>query len=133
MTVQVTIADGPLNAQTAWKPPGAGAVVTFEGVVRPLEAGQTIAGLRYEVYEPMAQIELERLAQQAIERFGVMAIWVEHSRGIVPAHECSFRLCIGAEHRQAALEATAWFIDAMKRDVPIWKHCVLPDDNQPKL
>jgi molybdopterin synthase catalytic subunit len=56
----------------------------------------------------------------------VLAIRVEHSRGLVAAQECSFRLQVGAEHRQAALEATNWFIDAMKRDVPIWKYTVPP-------
>lgn len=127
MSVEVIITEGALDAAPEWRPPGAGAVVSFEGVVRPLEDGQPIAGLRYEVYEPMAQQELERLAQQAIERFGVLAVRVEHSRGMVAVQECSFRLQVCAEHRQAALEATAWFIDAMKRDVPIWKRAVIAD------
>jgi molybdopterin synthase catalytic subunit len=127
MSVEVIITDGALNAAPEWRPLGAGAVVSFAGVVRPLEDGQPIAGLRYEMYEPMAQQELERLAQRASEQFGVLSVRVEHSRGFVAAHECSFRLQVGAAHRQAALEAAAWFIDAMKRDVPIWKRAVIAD------
>ena len=38
--------------------------------------------------------------------------------------QTSFRLQVSAPHRQPALAAMAHFIDAMKRDVPIWKRPV---------
>ena len=66
--VVVQVHDGPLPAEA---PPcfqdGAGAVITFAGMVRPLEDGRDIVALDYELYEPMASRVLESLAQEMIE------------------------------------------------------------------
>ena len=120
--VVVRIHDGPLPAEAvSCFPEGAGAAVTFAGLVRPLEDGRTILALDYEVYEPMACRVLDELAGEMIETHGLLGIVVEHSRGRVGVGECSFRLQISAPHRQEALAAMMEFIDRMKRDVPIWK------------
>lgn len=131
MTIQVSIHEGPLAPtefpQTLTEE---GAVLVFQGVVRPLEQGQPIAGLHYEVYSPMAENLLYKLAQKAIDLFRVTRVWVEHSRGFVPAGECSFRLGITGLHRQEVFEAAQWFIDRLKEDVPIWKRPV-PQEGRP--
>jgi molybdopterin synthase catalytic subunit len=103
---------------------GAGAVISFEGRVRPLEDGRTIAALDYEIYEPMARQMLARLAEELVARFGLLALRVEHSYGRVEVGRCSFRLQVAAAHRQEALAAMACFIDRLKEDVPIWKTAV---------
>lgn len=121
MSVHVTIHDGPLPPADDWFCDGAGALIAFEGVVRPSEDEREITSLSYEAYEPMASRMLHTLAEQAIERFGVLLVIVEHSRGEVPAGACSFRLRVASRHRKEGLAAMDWFIDAMKRDVPIWK------------
>src|SRR5512140_1261976 len=121
MSVSVSILDGPLPP---WRPPGTepgvGAVVLFEGVVREGEGGGVIEALDYEAYEPMARMELARLAGEVLERHGLSGVVVEHSRGRVPVGECSFRLVVTAGHRKEALAAADEFIDRLKRDVPIW-------------
>ncbi len=124
MSVDVSINDGPLSPASPWRVDGAGAVLCFEGVVRPMEADQPIAGLTYETYDPMARQELQRLAREARDRFGLLAVRVEHSRGFVPNHACSFRLRIASVHRQEGLAAMDWFIERMKTTVPIWKRPV---------
>jgi len=121
MKVSVTIQDGPLPIAEARCVQGAGAVLCFEGVVRPSEADQAISGLRYETYDPMAVRELVRLAELAVEKFDLLRVQVEHSRGFVPNHACSFRLKVASTHRKEALAAMDWFIDRMKQVVPIWK------------
>jgi molybdopterin synthase catalytic subunit len=126
MSIEVRIIDGPLDAGTAiWEVPGAGAILCFDGVVRPLEDGQPIAGLHYQAYEPMASNLLRQLADETKRRFGVLAVRVEHSRGDVPVGRCAFRLQLASAHRTEALAAMTWFIDRLKQDVPIWKS-VLP-------
>lgn len=122
--VDAILRDGPLAPAATWDHPGAGAVLCFEGVVRPTEADQAIDGLDYEAYEPMAGRELDRLASEAMERFGLLAIRVEHSRGLVLSGACSFRLRIASLHRKEALAAMDWYIDLMKQQVPIWKRPV---------
>jgi len=124
MSITVKIIDGPLGPADAWYVNGAGAVVTFDGVVRPMENDKAISGLDYEVYSPMAERELVKLAQQVMERHGVVAVDVMHSRGFVPNFAVSFRLRIASSHRAAALAAMGEFIDRMKQDVPIWKKAV---------
>jgi molybdopterin synthase catalytic subunit len=122
----VTISDGPLPSgppdQTAELTTGARLV--FEGCVRPLEDGRPIQALDYEVYDGMAERQLQRLAETALQRFAVLRVRVHHSRGIVPVGQCSFRLLIESQHRQEAFDASQWFIDTMKVDVPIWKRAV---------
>jgi molybdopterin synthase catalytic subunit len=42
----------------------------------------------------------------------------------VPVGACSLRLLVAAAHRKPALKAMDEFIDALKRDIPIWKEAV---------
>lgn len=124
--VSVRIVDGPVSdLSPAHCPPDGGAVLRFEGVVRGTEDGGQIEGLDYEVYDPMATRELERLAESIVERHGLLAVEVLHSRGRVAVGECSFHLSVAAPHRAEALAGVEEFIDTMKRDVPIWKTVIV--------
>lgn len=122
--IHITLTPGPLLPATPTRSAhgdGGGAVVTFEGIVRPLEGDRPLRSLRYEQYDPMTQRKLERLALACIDEFGLLRLTCEHSVGDVAPGECSFRLTITSPHRGPALQATAAFIDRMKRDVPLWK------------
>jgi molybdopterin synthase catalytic subunit len=124
MSIQVHIVDGALGETAPWRIEGAGAVLCFEGIVRPTEDGQPIAALDYEVYEPMASKVLAQIAEDLAASHGLLAVRVEHSRGRVGAGRCSFRLCVASIHRKEGLDAMDRFIDRLKRDVPIWKRAV---------
>ncbi|MCG3138826.1 MAG: hypothetical protein HJJLKODD_02695 [Phycisphaerae bacterium] len=124
MRIEAIIVAGPLKPADAWTIMGMGALVCFEGVVRPVEGGEPIDGLWYEDYAPMAVQELERLACAAVLQYGLLGISAEHSRGFVAVGNCSFRLRIVTEHREPALSAMSWYIDQMKQEVPIWKKAV---------
>ena len=122
MTIAVHIQSGPLAAVAApFFVPGAGAIVVFEGCVRPLENGHPIIGLEYEAYQPMAGQMLGQIAAELITRHGLLGIDVTHSTSRVNVGQCSFRLRIAAPHRREAILAMGQFIDRLKQDVPIWK------------
>ncbi len=125
MSVAVSITDGPLATAPAAASPGAvdgcGATIVFEGIVRRQENGHNIDALAYTAYEPMATMELTKLARDVLEKHSLKRIIVEHSRGRVGVGEVSFRLTIHSAHRKEGLAAMDTFIDRMKRDVPIWK------------
>ena len=121
MNIQVSICDGPVDPAHNPTADGSGSSLTFLGIVRPLEDGRPITGLLYEAYEPMAERVLEDLCRQASQKFAVLALRLVHSRGLVPVGRPSLFVSIEAEHRAAALEAMTWVIDALKKDVPIWK------------
>ncbi len=125
MMVLASIRFGPLSQPpTSFPSEGAGAVVCFEGRVRPTESGRTICGLSYEAYEPMARNTLISIGEELVQAFGLVAICVEHSKGPVRVGECCFRLQVAGRHRQESLAAMSEFIDRLKRDVPIWKAAV---------
>ena len=123
--VAVSLHPGPLPPAGPWAVAGCGAVLCFEGVVRPTEPdgdeSRRLAALRYEAYEPMTTRELVRLAEAIAVEHGARAIEVTHSVGEVPAGACSFRLRAATPHRAAGLACVAEFVDRMKRDVPLWK------------
>ncbi len=124
MSVSVHIHDGPIVPPNEPRCQCAGAVVVFEGIVREMESGRRISGLHYQTYDPMAHRELQRLAQEIMKQFELLDVTVAHSRGFVAVGRCSLRVAIAAMHRKPALAAMDGFIDALKRDVPIWKNPV---------
>ncbi|MGL4511994.1 MAG: molybdenum cofactor biosynthesis protein MoaE [Lacipirellulaceae bacterium] len=120
--VAVTLVEGPLAiAKPTLAADGVGASLVFEGVVRRIENDRPLAALVYEAYEPMTTRELDRLAHAARQRFGLASIDVEHSVGRVAVGACSFRVAVSSAHRRESLDAVAWFVDEMKRTVPLWK------------
>lgn len=125
MSVRVTIVEGPLGPYEVGvggdPGGGVGAEVVFDGIVRAMEGTARIEGLEYEAYRPMAENELERLAQRMVDSHGLASVEVWHSVGWVPVDGVSFRLVIRSAHRKEALLAMGEFIDAMKVDVPLWK------------
>jgi molybdopterin synthase catalytic subunit len=121
MEIDVQIVEGSLPPAMTWAPAGAGAVLVFEGNVRPTEDGQRLAALAYEQYEPMTRQTLLNLALQVAAAHTLIALRVEHSVGRVPVGACSFRLSLAAAHRKATLRACDVFIDEMKQSVPLWK------------
>jgi molybdopterin synthase catalytic subunit len=99
-----------------------GAELIFHGRVRGCEEGKPIKGIFYEHYEGMATKELEKLNQATKEKFPVEAIHCIHRVGFVPNGEVSLRLIIWSRHRKEGLDAMAWYISTMKKEIPIWKN-----------
>jgi molybdopterin converting factor subunit 1 len=95
--------------------PRAGAVVTFSGVTREVDR------LEYEAYAEMAQAQLERIADEAVERHGLCAAAVEHRIGEVPLGEASVIVAASAPHREEAFAGAREIIDRLKLQAPIWK------------
>ena len=95
--------------------PRAGAVVTFSGVTRE------VPQLNYEAYLPMAERELRKLVQAAIERHGLCAAAAEHRLGTVPLSEASVAVAASAPHRAEAFAGARELIDEIKARAPIWK------------
>jgi len=111
----------PNHVAAAVRASEAGAVVTFVGTVRGTTGGRETVALEYEAYDEMARTELERLRCAAIERWSLIDCALAHRTGRLFVGEVSVAIAVSAAHRQAAFEAAAWLIDAIKQSVPIWK------------
>ena len=100
---------------------GDGAVSLFLGTVRNVNAGRRVLFLEYEAYPGMAEREMERIATEAIERFGVTKVAIVHRIGRVAIGEASVVIAVAAPHRAPAMDACRFVIDTLKASVPIWK------------
>lgn len=124
MPVTVTLTTRPVSADALAKHlqgRGEGAVVTFEGVVRPEGAAGKAGRLDYDAYAPMAEAKLEEVAEEVRARFGVLGVAIAHRHGAVPVGEAAVAIAVAARHRKEAFEACAFAIDRVKEIVPIWK------------
>ena len=95
--------------------PRAGAVVTFMGVTREVDA------LDYDAYAEMAERQLAQVVQAAIEAHGLCAAAVEHRVGRVALSEPSVIVAASAPHRGEAFAGAREIIDEIKARAPIWK------------
>ena len=99
----------------------AGAVATFDGVVRNQARGKRVTHLFYEGYSPMALKELERIRQETLQRWPGTRVAIVHRLGRLEIGESSVFIAVSSAHRAAAFEACRHVIDTLKTSVPIWK------------
>lgn len=127
MNVEVILTERPIALQST-RIEGAGAFVCFEGIIRPLENGKRISGIRYEAYEPMAKKEIRKILNDLHEENPLLFARVQHRLGWVPVGETAITVEIATTHRAAAFYGVSQFMDALKGTVPIWKaECQISD------
>ena len=117
---EISVTQAPLAAQSI-DIGGAGAVIDFWGVVRPLEEGREIEGIDYEAHREMAEHQLKRIAERAAERFGLKRVIIHHRTGFIALGEPSLFLQVASPHRSEGFKASQWIVDELKKKVPIWK------------
>lgn len=117
----VKLVPGAMETFSEENTSGAGAIVQFFGDVRPLENGSRIEGICYDAHHKMAEHQLRKIADEAAERFHLLAIRLHHRTGFVAVGETSLFLRVAAAHRGAAFDGSRWIVDELKKRVPIWK------------
>ncbi len=98
-----------------------GAIVTFTGVCRGTENGESIAALTLEHYPGMAESEIERHVAEATERWPLMGVTVIHRYGRIQPGENIVLVVTASSHRQAAFAAAEFLMDYLKTRAPFWK------------
>lgn len=101
--------------------PGAGGEVVFTGTVRDQNQGRTVSHLAFEAYPEMAIAQLGAIATEIQARWDARRIVLWHRLGLVALGEVVVVVGVSTPHRAEAFEACRHGIDALKRDVPIWK------------
>lgn len=99
--------------------PGIGAIVTFTGLCR--DEGGTLSALELEHYPGMAEAEMLRIANLAIERFALKGLTATHRFGKIAAGENIVLVIAAAPHRQAAFDGANFVMDYLKTSAPFWK------------
>lgn len=96
---------------------GTGAIVVFDGIVRD----DDIREMELEAYEEVALKELERIADDAQQKFNLLSVDIIHRIGRLAVGENILVIVVGAGHRREAYEGSRFIIEAIKTGVPIWK------------
>ena len=98
---------------------GAGAMVTFSGLVRS-EDGRLTA-LEIEHYPAMTEAALLRFGQAAAERFNLSDWRILHRYGVLQVGEPIMMVATAARHRADAFAAAEYLMDWLKSRAPFWK------------
>jgi molybdopterin synthase catalytic subunit len=101
----------------AAKKHGTGAVVVFDGIVRD----DDISEMELEAYEDVATQELEKIARDATEQFGLLHVDIIHRIGRLAVGENILIIIVAAGHRKEAYAGSRFIIEAIKAGVPVWK------------
>ena len=104
---------------------GAGAVVTFTGLVRD-NAG-TLSAMEIEHYPGMTETALAAMVAQAMERWTLLDALVIHRYGRLTAGEPIMMVATAARHRADAFAAAEYLMDYLKSRAPFWKKELGPD------
>lgn len=107
--------DGFLSAAN-----GAGAAVTFTGVVRSNPA-DPITALTLECYPELAVSQLTTLIDTATTRFGLLDATVIHRYGRLVPGDPIVQVMTLSPHRRAAFDGAQFLMDHLKTDAPFWK------------
>lgn len=109
--------------------PGRGGVVTFTGDVRGETRGRAVLRLEYEAYPAMAERKLREIGERVAREHGAEVAIVHRVGRLVPG-EAAVVIACAAPHRTPAFRACEAAIEALKREVPIWKREVYQDGSE---
>ena len=98
---------------------GAGAVVTFTGIVRDLSGG--LAAMEIEHYPGMTERAIRDMTLQAMSRWNLIDALVIHRFGTLRVAEPIMMVATAAAHRGSAFEAAEFLMDYLKSRAPFWK------------
>lgn len=100
---------------------GAGAVVSFVGLVRDFNDGRNVTGLKLEHYPGMTEKALNDIVQQASQRWQLQAATVIHRVGQLSLAEQIVLVVVASAHRGDAFDACEFIMDYLKTKAPFWK------------
>ena len=122
LTVRITTRPiDPVKVMESVQDDSAGGTVLFLGTVRNVNEGEAVTGLRYEVYEAMAEKKLKEIEERVMRRWPVKKLAMVHRYGDLEVGEVSVAVAVSSEHRGDAFDACRYAIDTIKTSLPLWK------------
>lgn len=123
-TMRVQTDDFNLGAEVAALRAGlaqVGAVASFVGTVRDVNESQAVQAMTLEHYPGMTEKSLDRILDEADQRFDVLAATLIHRVGpLLPTDQIVLVACASA-HREQAFLACQFIMDYLKTEAPFWK------------
>ena len=128
MRVRVQSAAFDLGAEVAAftaRVRGAGAVVTFTGLVRDDDGA--IAAIKIEHYPGMTEKAIAAMVENASQRWALADALVIHRFGPLKPQEAIMMVATAARHRGDAFTAAEFLMDYLKSRAPFWKKEIRAD------
>ena len=101
--------------------PAFGATAIFFGTMRDYNEGDEVTAMVLEHYPEMTDKFLHKLAQQAIDEWGLIDIAIAHRVGEILPGDAIVCVAVWSSHRKAAYEANRMVMEALKSQAPFWK------------
>jgi len=98
-----------------------GALSLFVGTMRDFNAGDQVAGMTLEHYPGMTEKALEKIVQEAAERWPVLDALVVHRVGEIRPADPIVLVAVWTSHRGDAFDASRHIMEALKSKAPFWK------------
>ncbi len=95
---------------------GAGAIVSFTGLVRGEADGLTLSH-----YPGFTELQIEKMAQQAMQRWSLLGYKIIHRIGDMRPQDPIVFIAAASPHRRAAFEAVDFIMDYLKSQAAFWK------------
>lgn len=98
---------------------GAGAVVSFTGIVRDVSGG--LRSMEIEHYPGMTEAAIGAIMEEARVRWALTDALVIHRFGRLEPGAPIMMVCTASPHRVAAFQAAEFLMDYLKSRAPFWK------------
>lgn len=124
MTVYVQTADFDAGAELnklRLASANIGAVVSFVGLVRDTNDGDTVQTLTLEHYAGMTERALTAIEQEAHQRWNLQQSLIIHRVGTLAPQDQIVLVVVASAHRGEAFKACEFIMDFLKTQAPFWK------------
>lgn len=105
---------------------GAGAVVTFTGIVR--DGGGSLLAMEIEHYPGMTEAAIAGIVAEARTRWTLTGAMVIHRHGRLAPGEMIMMVATASAHRNDAFAAAEFLMDYLKSRAPFWKKEIGAED-----
>lgn len=98
-----------------------GAATVFSGTMREFNEGDGVSGMFLEHYPGMTDSYLEKISQEAAERWDILDTLILHRVGPLHPNDPIVLVAAWSAHRGEAFAAARYLIEELKSRAPFWK------------
>ena len=125
-TIRIEVRQDPLDIQAEqealWRGSArVGAMVSFVGIMRDLNAGAEVSSMTLEHYPGMTERALGAIAEEAAGRWDLQGVTIVHRVGLLAPQDPIVFVGVASSHRGEAFRACEFLIDYLKTRAPFWK------------
>jgi molybdopterin synthase catalytic subunit len=98
-----------------------GAATLFSGTMREFNEGDGVSGMLLEHYPGMTERYLQKISEEAAERWDIMDTLIIHRVGLMMPNDPIVLVAAWSAHRGESFQAARYLIEELKSRAPFWK------------